>query len=128
MKKNCLIIVSLILLFIAGCVSSTRNLSNYTEINVDLSKRNFRVVKPNLIGESYGFRLLGIIPIVSTSYNRAMTDLSSQANISTNISATEKTVLVGTVEETHTFLILFSVPKLTIRADLIELSDENEKK
>lgn len=128
MRKNCLIIVSLILLFITGCVSSTQKLSNYTEINVELSKRNFRVVKPNLIGESYGFRLLGIIPIVSASYSRAMTDLSSESNISTNALGTEKNVLVGTVEETHTFLILFSVPKLTIRADLIELLDENEKK
>ena len=128
MKKNRLIMASLIILFITGCVSSTHKLSNYTEVDVDLSKRNFRVIKPNLIGESYGFRLLGIIPIISASYSRAMTDLSSEANISTNILETGKTVLVGTVEETHTFLFLFSIPKLTIRADLIELLDEDKKK
>ncbi len=127
MKRNCfmrLFLISLIFLFVVGCAHRITPLSRYTNIDVDLSKQNYRVVQTNIIGSSHGFSLLGFIPIVPASFNRAMRDIYSNANISDE----KKTVLVGTVEKSSTYLIIFSIPRYTIRANAVELLGEKGEK
>lgn len=113
-------IAALSLLLAVGCASSG-TLPYGTGTNVDLSRKNYKVVKSNAIGESSGFALLGIIPIVSPTYPVAMSNLYKNANISEG----SATALANVSQErSSVYLILFSIPKLTVRADVIEFLDE----
>ena len=58
-----------------GC-SSSRPLA--TNANVDLSKKNYRIVQSNVVGSSAGFRLLGIIPLKGRSTVSAMSSLNAR--------------------------------------------------
>jgi len=122
MKINFIIIGLITLLFI-GCVNSGM-FPNTTGTTVDLSKKNYRIVKLNAIGQSRGFKLLGIIPIVSPRYTKAMKDLYSKADISEG----KARALINIAQErSSTYLILFSITKLTIKADIIEFLDNTRE-
>jgi hypothetical protein len=92
---------------------------------VDLSRKNYRVVKSNAVGSSSGFKLLGIIPFASPSYTSAMSDLYKDAKVQ---DGSANALVNVTQEESGIYLILFSIPKLTVRADIIEFTDEAEYK
>jgi hypothetical protein len=85
-----------------------------------LNRSNFHVVRANVQGVSYGFNLFGFIPILSPSGSSAMHDIHQQ------VQAEGKAIaLVNVVQDrTTTYLILFSLPKLTVSADAIEFLDE----
>jgi len=87
----------------------------------NLNRKNFRVVESNLRGVSYGFALLGIIPILSPSVSDAMHDLHQQ------IHAEGKAIALVNIakDQSTTYLILFSIPKVTVSADAIEFLDES---
>ncbi len=120
MKKSFILIMLILLL--TGCVSSGA-FHNTTGTSVDLSKKNYRIIKLNALGESKGFKLLGIIPILSPRYTKAMKDLYSKSGITEG----KAYALINVAQERSTlYLILFSIPKLTIRADIIEFLDENQ--
>lgn len=113
-----------VVLALGGC-SAVGRFPHGATTRVDLSKKNYRVVKANAIGSSVGFSLLGIIPIVPPRYTKAMKALYAQ------IGPTEQraVALTNVIEERSTiYLILFSFPKLTIRADVIEFTEGSERK
>ena len=115
MKKNYLIL-GILFLFLMGC-SSLGTFPHWTGTEVELTKPNYRVTKVNAIGESAGFSLLCLIPIVPPRYTTAMGDLYSKAGVSEG----KSTALVNVTQEvSNSCLILFSTPTLTIRADVIE--------
>lgn len=90
-----------------------------TTTRVDLGRGNYRVVRTDVVGRSYGFSLLGIIPIVPPTYTAAMSDLTAHAELAQG----RPQALVNVVQDRSTvYLVLFSVPKLTIRADVIEFT------
>jgi hypothetical protein len=114
MKKNILVI--LVMITALGCLSSG-TFPHSTDTRVDLTKKNFTIVRANAVGYSRGFYFLGFIPIVSPSYANAMTDLYQKANISEG----KAQALIHVSQERSTlYLILFSIPRLTVRADVIE--------
>jgi hypothetical protein len=124
MKGNSLIL-GLLFLFLMGCATAMGTFPHGTGTQVDLSRANYRIVKANAIGTSSGFRLLGIIPLASPRYTTAMSELYSKAGMSEGKSH----ALVNVIQERSSlYLILFSIPKLTIRADIIEFFDESGKK
>ena len=82
------------------------------------------MVKSNATGASSGFRLLGLLPLSSPRYTSAMADLYTNASIREG----RPYALTNVIQERSTsYLILFSVPTLTVRADVIEFMNENEK-
>jgi hypothetical protein len=92
-----------------------------TITQVDLTRNNYRVVKANAIGQSRGFAILGIIPIVSPTYPSAMSALYTNANVTEG----SATALANVSQERSViYLVLFSIPTLTVRADVIEFQDE----
>jgi hypothetical protein len=120
------IIYALLILLLAfgGCSGKgVFKVSSGTQ--VDLSRKNYRVVKSNAVGTSSGFRLLGIIPFASPSYTSAMSDLYKDAKVQ---DGSANALVNVTQEESGLYLILFSIPKLTVRADIIEFTDESEYK
>jgi hypothetical protein len=104
--------------FFTGC-ASVGNLPYGGSTTTDLTKNNFRMIKSNVRGEDTGFSLFGLIPIVSPSYADAMrslhfnVDMEGRATALANV-AQDRSVL---------YLILFSIPKITVTADIIEFID-----
>jgi hypothetical protein len=105
--------------------SSSAQILNSTAVT--LMDNNFRIVEPNVIAKSRGFKLLGFITLKKASYTVAMSRLYAKANVE----AGRPQTIANVVHESGSmYLILFSLPKVTIRADLIEFtgpSVENAK-
>jgi hypothetical protein len=102
---------------------SSVDLRNQT--NVKLSEGNFVLVKTNVVGQSRGFALLGIITIVPAEFNTAFNRLYAQAGMESGKSQTLTDVAV---EKTGSYWILFSLPRCVVRADVVEFVPETGAK
>ena len=88
---------------------------------VQLVGNNYRVLQTNVTAKSGGFKLLGFITIKSPSYVQAMSRLYNKAHVEEGAPQ----ALANLVHETAGMnLILFSLPKIRVRADLVEFTDE----
>jgi hypothetical protein len=85
--------------------------------DVRLSEGNFVLVKTNVVGECRGFALLGLITIVSPQFNTAAGRLYGNAAMQPGKPQTLANIMM---ERTSSYWILFSIPKWSIRADVIE--------
>ncbi|HWN97449.1 MAG TPA: hypothetical protein VNT99_20625 [Methylomirabilota bacterium] len=86
---------------------------------VSLTGDNYRILQTNLIARSRGFKLLGFITIKSPSYVQAVSRLCAQAQMEVG----RPQVFANVVYETGgPNLILFSMPKIRVRADLVEFT------
>ena len=85
--------------------------------DVRLQERNFVVIKTNVVGQSSGFSLLGILTIVPARFTKAMNRLYAQSEMQ---AGRPQTLANLVLEQDSVYLILFSLPKTTIRADVIE--------
>lgn len=104
-----------------GCSTTNARYDTQHATRVDLTKANYTVIKAGAVGKSYGFRLLGI-PLFSPSYVKAMTDLRLEAPME----GKSTTVANVVQEESSVWLLLFSIPKITITGDIIEFTDTKE--
>ena len=123
LQKFCAaIVLTLFIISLAGCASSHVEMRGQsTTTAVDLKGKNYRMIEAGAIGRSYGFRLLGILPFASPNYAGARHALYSSVN---EPLAGKAVALANEQEDRSTlYLILFSVPKLTITADVIEFTD-----
>lgn len=105
-----------------GCGSSIGKFQQSTGTEVKLSENNYKLIKAGATGSSSGFYLLGIIPIVKPSFAEAKSDLyqsSGQALEGRSIALANQTQ-----DESNIYLILFSIPKVTISADIVEFTDK----
>jgi hypothetical protein len=115
--------IAALALFATIASACARNvvLPQSTTTQVDLSRKNYNVVRSNAVGASRGFSLLGVVPIIPTSYTNAMSDLYEEAGMKEG----KAQALVNVNQETATlYLVVFSLPKLTVRADIIEFTGE----
>jgi hypothetical protein len=95
--------------------SDTSQIFNSTQLR--LQQKNFFIVKPNVMGQSKGFALLGLITIVPAKFTTAMDRLNAQADLRPG---TSRTLANLVLEKDSTFFILFSRPRTAVRADVIE--------
>jgi hypothetical protein len=87
--------------------------------HVQLSGNNYRVLQTNVVAKSGGFKLLGFITIRSPSYVKAVSRLYAKAGVAEG----HPQALANVVYETGGMnLILFSLPKIWVRADLVEFT------
>ena len=84
---------------------------------VRLEQANFATVKTNVTGQTKGFALLGLITIVPARFSTAMDRLYAHAEVRPGVAQTLANVVV---ERSSTYLILYSVPRVSIRADVVE--------
>lgn len=112
---------AMLLCLAAGC-SSTGGMSGQTGTQVQLTQNNYKVITAGATGKSFGFKLLGILPIVSPNYADAKQDLYK----SVGVPLTGKAVALAnqTEDRSTLYLILFSVPRVTITADVVEFTDQ----
>ena len=103
----------------AGCASNTTELNTpSTQTAVNLSQNNFRIIKAGAVGTSHGFRLLGIIPFAGANETDARADLYQQ--LGQSLEGKSATLANTTYSRSTIYLILFSVPKVTVEADVVE--------
>jgi len=123
MVKLIALILAVGITTLAGCTSSGGAFKGQaTSAGVSLTKKNYKVIKVGAKGESSGFRLLGIIPFASPNYAEAKEALYKSVGESLEGRAI---ALVNQTEDVSSlYLILFSIPKVTISADIIEYIDE----
>ena len=115
-KTNVIVIIALCL-FLTGCATSGK-MSQLSTANTALDKGNYRVISSNVRGTDSGFWLL-FIPFSTPSYGDAMESLHEKVSLEGRA-----TSLINVTEDKSTFtLLLFSIPKLTITADVIEFTD-----
>jgi hypothetical protein len=93
------------------------SLDIHSDTHVRLQEANFVVVKTNLVGQCKGFQLLGLITIVPAEYTKAVSRLYAQAQMQPG---QPQTLAHVSVERTSTYFILFAIPKVGVRADLVE--------
>ena len=112
-----------LLVFGTGC-SSQGEFRQATGAGVSLSENNYRIIKVGASGESSGFKLLGVVPIVSPTYAGAKRELYK----STGISFEGRSVALAnqTEDRSNIYLILFSVPSITITADVVEFTGQSK--
>ena len=112
--------IGLLVLLCAGCASQG-DYRHESATAVNLTQKNYKILHAGVVGKSYGFRLLGFIPIVSPSYGEAKSDIYK----STNETLEGRPIALAnqTEDRSSLYLILFSVPCVTITADIIEFTD-----
>jgi len=91
-----------------------------TTTTVKLSRQNYKIVKANVIGDSVGFSLLGLVTLKSPEYADAITKLYQSAGVS---EGKAQALVNVALEHSSTYFILFTLPKVTVRADVIEFTE-----
>ena len=103
-----------------GCVFYGRT-SGQTEPAVSLSGKNYRVIKEGAMGKSSGFKLLGFIPVTSPKYARAKASLYK--SVGEPLGGRAVDLANQTEDRSSLYLVLFSIPRITLTADVVEFID-----
>jgi len=89
----------------------------HEQTGVNLSQANFVVVKTNVVGRSKGFSLLGLITIVPATVSKATGRMYAAAQMRLGEPQTIANVII---ERSSSYWILFGIPKVEARADVVE--------
>lgn len=103
-----------------GCATNVGVMLHGDQSATQLNRGNFRVIKASARGVDAGFAFLGIIPIVSPSISDATDQLFE------GVQAEGRAISLANVtqERQNWYLILFSLPRIVVRADVIEFLTE----
>jgi hypothetical protein len=97
-------------------------LNVYHNTETRLETRNFVVVKTNVVGQTSGFALFGIITLAPAKFTTAMSRLYANAGVRPGQS---QTVVNMNVSQDSTYLILFSIPRTYVSGDVVEFISTN---
>ena len=116
-------LVIMMVWLVTGCASSNVvTPAQSTSTAISLSGKNYRLIKAGAEGDSYGFRFLGIIPFTSPHYASARKAL--YASVGTPLAGKAIALTNESQDRSALYLILFSIPKITITGDVIEFTDQ----
>jgi hypothetical protein len=104
---------------LAAC-SSPRTMDHGTATQVNLDHANYHVIKTGAVGSSSGFWLL-FLPLAGRSYAEAKANL--YRSVGTPLEGRSIALANETEDSSFFSLLLFSIPTLTLTADVIEFSD-----
>jgi hypothetical protein len=91
-----------------------------TTTSVQLATKNYKIVKTNVVGTSSGFSLLGFISLMSPDYAEAMAQLYQAGGITEG----KAQAIVNVMQQnSSTYFILFGIPRITVRADVVEFTE-----
>jgi hypothetical protein len=109
----------------SGCSSSGDLRGGGTGTDVGLNQNNYQVIKAGAIGHSYGFALLGIIPFDSPTAADAKANLYQSVGM--DLSGKAIALANQTEDRSSLYLILFSIPRITYTADIIQFTDQDNQ-
>jgi len=89
----------------------------HDQTSVTLAEDNFMLVKTNVSARSRGFSLLGLITIVPPTLTKAMNGLYEQSDMRVGKPQTLAHLII---ERANTYWILFGIPEVDVRADVVE--------
>lgn len=113
------IVAGIFALMLSGCSTADMSESGQdSNANVQLTQGNYTVVKANAKGTSRGFKLLGLIPFNRASYADAKEDLYKSAG--EDMTGRSIALTNQSEDKSSFYIILYSVPKITLSADIIE--------
>lgn len=117
------IIAALFVLTLSSCSSTNggRIKGQETGVEVQLTKKNYKVIRAGVSGSSSGFKLLGIIPFANPTSGGAKRDLYE--NVGEPLTGRSIALANQTEDRSTLYLILFSIPKITLTADVIEFTE-----
>ena len=107
-------------LLLGGCASQGAFKGQATTTGVSLSQNNYKIIKSGAKGQSYGFRLLGVVPIFMPNYALAKERLYQ--SVGENLTGRSVALANQTEDRSALYLLLFSIPKYTVTADVIEFT------
>src|SRR5215475_7668162 len=91
-----------------------------TLTEVHLAQRNYRVVRTNVTGSSRGFALLGLITLMPPDAIEALARLYEAGGMAEG----HAIALINVLQYSSApYFILFSLPEITFRADVVEFVD-----
>jgi hypothetical protein len=117
----------LVLFVVTGCApvpplpftlpSGSGQASVLTLTQVNLAQRNYQVVRTNVAGTSRGFALLGLFTVKPPDATEAFARLYEAGGISEG----KALALINVIQQSSApYFILFSLPEITVRADVVE--------
>jgi hypothetical protein len=98
-------------------VDGNASLQVHEQTSVELKEDDFLLVRTNVVGRSRGFSLLGLITIYPATLTKAMNRMYASAEMQPGH---PQTVAHLVIEQTTTYWILFGVPEINARADIVE--------
>lgn len=111
----------LAILFVCGCSSMhSGGMQQSTDAGVTLREANYKIVKAGARGTSRGFYLLGFIPITTPKYANAKSSL--YRSVGQPLEGRSIALANQTEDRSTVWLLLFSLPKIVITADVIEFN------
>ena len=115
------LLAAFVLAFVLAACASRGKLEQYGGTRVDLSQKNYRVIKAGAVGDDIGWSLLFcIFPVSSPEYAVAKARLYEGLGVEG-----KATGLANLTEDRQTlFLLLVCRHKLTLSADVVEFTDE----
>jgi len=119
-KNLALVLCSISLAILTGC-STEGEFRQSTGTSVSLAGNNYKLIKEGVRGTSSGFRLLGFIRIVDPTHADAKASLYE--SVGQPLTGRSVAMANETEDRSSLYLILFSIPKITITADLVEFID-----
>ena len=119
------ILASVLIFGLSGCASTREFRGQGTLACETLEKKNYKIIKVAAKGESTGFRFLGIIPLASPKYSEAKQSLYE--SVGEPLEGRAIALVNQTEDRSFMYFILFSIPKITLTADIIEYLDEPPK-
>jgi len=122
-KLNFPAVLSILLFVVAGCSSTGVFKGEATSTDVSLSQKNYKVIKAGTTGQSYGFKFLGLIPITSPTHATAKQSLYQP--VGEPLTGRAVALANQTEDRSSLYLILFSIPKVTITAGVIEFTESS---
>ncbi len=115
------VVCVLAVLFVCGCASQhVGRMQQSTDAGVTLREANYKIVKAGARGSSYGFNLFGFIPIVTPKYANAKSDLYD--SVGQPLEGRSIALANQTEDRSSIWLLLFSLPKIVVTADVIEFN------
>ncbi len=115
-KKHLFLLALILMAF--GCSTKEAHYDTHQATSVDLTKGNYNVIKSNAVGTDRGLKILGF-SLFEPSMVDAMGDLRKQAPMEGKSAAVTNVIQ----EESDTWLLLFSIPKVTVSADIVEFDE-----
>lgn len=128
MKKASVSLVGVLcagILITTSCANTrVENNTPSTQTEVSLTHGNYKMVQAGAEGSSYGFRfLLGIIPITAPTTAAARSNLYH--NVGQPLNGRSVALINVTEDRSTTWLLLFSIPKITLTGDVVEFTDQS---
>lgn len=125
MNRLLTLVPLLVLIGLLGCGQNYSSFGQGSVSTAGLTKKNYRVIKTGVSGESTGFTLLWFIPIVPPSASDAKQQMYDQLKAE-GIDMTGRAVALANATEDRGGLnfIIFGIPSVKLTADVIEFLDE----